>query len=53
MTWDTEDRVDNRGEVKATRLSLGTGGVAWSGAREREVSAVDWGRDLVRVPMTW
>lgn len=47
MTWDTKGPVDEWDEVNATRLSLGMGGVAWPEGREREVSAVDWGKDLV------
>lgn len=69
MTWDIEASGNRDGEVDATRLSLGMGGVAWPDGKEREVSAVDWGKDLVsrlnpfemgadhrssrRVPMTW
>ncbi len=47
MNWDTQAKVDDRGEVNATRLGLGIGGVAWPDGREREVSAVDWGKDMV------
>ena len=47
MTWDTGALTNDQGEVYATRLSLGAGGVAWPEGREREVSAVDWGKDLV------
>lgn len=40
MTWDVNGKPDSRGEVKATRLSLGVHG-------DREVSAIDWGHDMV------
>lgn len=42
MTWDVDGKADAKGEVRATRLSLG-------GRREREVNAVDWGKDMVSV----
>jgi len=47
MSWETQEQGYDGGQMKATRLSLGTGGVAWPEGREREVSAVDWGKDLV------
>lgn len=40
MTWDIDGKPDSRGEIKATRLSLGVHG-------DREVSAIDWGHDMV------
>lgn len=40
MTWDVNGRPDSRGEIGATRLSLGVKG-------DREVSAIDWGHDMV------
>jgi hypothetical protein len=42
MTWDT-----TKSGEKAVRLDMGLGGVAWAPGKEREISAVDWGRDLV------
>ena len=45
MTWDTTPR--QTGQPRATRLSMGVGGIACPDGREREVSAVDWGKDLV------
>lgn len=43
MTWDVNGKPDSRGEIKATRLSLGVHG-------DREVSAIDWGHDMVCPP---
>nr|XP_031859866.1 uncharacterized protein CI109_004714 [Kwoniella shandongensis]KAA5526938.1 hypothetical protein CI109_004714 [Kwoniella shandongensis] len=43
MTWDTTQKEGG----KATRLGMGMGGVAWPEGREREVCAVDWGKDMV------
>lgn len=40
MTWDVDGKPDDRGEIGATRLSLGVNG-------DREVSAIDWGHDMV------
>ena len=51
MTWDTHSRVNDRGEVKATKLGLGSGGVAWPEGKDRGVAAVDWGKDLVSLPV--
>ena len=55
MTWDTEAKgvssTAGRGivrEVKASRLELGNS--AYTMCREREVTAVDWGHDMVRKP---
>lgn len=39
MTWDVDGKPDDRGEIGATRLSLGVKG-------DREVSAIDWGHDM-------
>lgn len=44
MTWDVNGKPDARGEIKATRLSLGVHG-------DREVSAIDWGHDMVCSPV--
>ncbi|WWC67141.1 uncharacterized protein I206_101048 [Kwoniella pini CBS 10737] len=43
MTWDTL----NRNTDKATRMTLGEGGVQWPVGKEREVGAVDWGKDML------
>lgn len=47
MTWDTAGKADGDGQVGATRLGMGLGGIDWPKGKEREVSAVDWGKDLV------
>ncbi|WVW81447.1 hypothetical protein I302_103441 [Kwoniella bestiolae CBS 10118] len=43
MTWDTRAKDGSQ----ATRLGLGMGGVQWPEGKEREVGAVDWGRDML------
>nr|XP_018266336.1 uncharacterized protein I303_00311 [Kwoniella dejecticola CBS 10117]OBR88494.1 hypothetical protein I303_00311 [Kwoniella dejecticola CBS 10117] len=43
MTWDTKSKNTDT----ATRLSLGEGGVHWPAGKEREVGAVDWGKDML------
>jgi len=40
MTWDVDGRVDAKGEVQATRLAFGK-------REDTEVSAIDWGYDMV------
>jgi denticleless len=52
MTWDTSLRGTRSSagilkEIRATRLGLGPSAYT---AREREVSAVDWGHDMVSRP---
>lgn len=42
MTWDVDGKVDSRGEVQATRLRYDQG-------READISALDWGHDMVRL----
>ncbi|WVR03240.1 hypothetical protein IAU60_000231 [Kwoniella sp. DSM 27419] len=42
MTWDTAAPGH-----QATRLGMGMGGVEWPEGKEREVCAVDWGRDML------
>lgn len=41
MSWDVDGKADTQGEVKGTRLSFG------QDSEKREVSAVDWGKDIV------
>ncbi|WVQ84543.1 hypothetical protein IAT38_006697 [Cryptococcus sp. DSM 104549] len=45
MTWDTQARGEET--QKATRLGLGMGGVGWPEHKDREICAVDWGKDMV------
>ncbi|WVQ94312.1 hypothetical protein IAU59_001391 [Kwoniella sp. CBS 9459] len=45
MTWDT--RSPSGQDDKATRLGMGMGGVVWPEGKEREVCAVDWGKDML------
>jgi denticleless len=49
IAWSIDQRGDEKGRVSGTRLPLGQGGGWWPDHREREVSAVDWGRDMVRI----
>ncbi|KAK8844587.1 hypothetical protein IAR55_006434 [Kwoniella newhampshirensis] len=43
MTWDTKQKDGGQ----ATRLGMGMGGVAWPQGKEREVCAMDWGKDMI------
>ncbi|KAK6904991.1 hypothetical protein I203_105810 [Kwoniella mangroviensis CBS 8507] len=43
MSWDTHQKDGSN----ATRLALGMGGVQWPEGKEREVGAVDWGKDML------
>jgi denticleless len=45
MTWDIDGKVDSRGEVQATRLEFGN-------RVDTEVSAIDWGHDMVCLSST-
>jgi denticleless len=47
MAWEIDGSANEQGEVGATRLPLGQGQSWWPRGREREVSAVDWGKDMV------
>jgi denticleless len=40
MAWDINGKTDSKGEVKATRLEFGK-------REDTEVSAIDWGYDMV------
>jgi denticleless len=40
MTWEIDGKADSRGEVQATRLRYNQG-------READISALDWGHDMV------
>jgi hypothetical protein len=44
MAWDVNGKTDAKGEVKATRLGFGK-------REDTEVSAIDWGHDMVRSPL--
>jgi hypothetical protein len=41
MCWDVDGKADEKGEVTGVRLSMG------GRSEKREVSAVDWGKDMV------
>ncbi|WVF66701.1 hypothetical protein IAT40_001443 [Kwoniella sp. CBS 6097] len=45
MTWDTKSPTGR--DDQATRLGMGMGGVVWPEGKEREVCAVDWGKDML------
>ncbi|OCF30834.1 hypothetical protein I316_07557 [Kwoniella heveanensis BCC8398] len=45
MTWDTKAPIGR--DDRATRLGMGMGGVIWPEGKEREVCAVDWGKDML------
>jgi hypothetical protein len=42
MTWDVKGKGD-----KAVRMGMGPGGSMMFPGKDREVSAVDWGMDMV------
>lgn len=44
MAWDVNGKTDSKGEVKATRLGFGK-------REDSEVSAIDWGHDMVCFPL--